>query len=195
MDAVDRWFAEEVLPLEAALTAYLRRVWPNGADIEDLRQEVYVRVYDAARKKRPAATNYFVFAVARNLLADRLRHQRVVTIDLVADLESLNVLSDEVSADRTLSGRQELARLERALAELPPRCREVFWLRKIEGLSQREAAERLEISQSTVEKQIVKAMRLLAASFFGGGSDVNGEVRAGGRQDGSRDDAGSSGRG
>jgi RNA polymerase sigma factor (sigma-70 family) len=194
MDAHDRWFAEQVLPLEAALTNYFRRAWPNAADVEDLRQEVYVRVYEAGREKRPAATNYFVFAVARNLLTDKLRRQRVVTIDLVADLETLHVLSDEVPADRALSGRQELARLQRALTELPPRCREIFCMRKVEGLSQRETAARLGISQSTIEKQVGKAMRFLATSFFGNGSDVDVEDRISGQQDVSHDETGSPGR-
>lgn len=168
MDPHDRWFADQVLPLEGALTRFLRRVWPDAAEIDDLRQDVYVRVYEATRDKKPIATGYYVFAVARNLLTDRLRHRRVVAIDLVADLAALNVLSEEVPADRVLSGRQELARLERALSDLPPRCQEVFRLRKIESLSQREAAERLGIAQSTVEKHVAGAMRLLATSFLAG---------------------------
>jgi RNA polymerase sigma-70 factor (ECF subfamily) len=177
----DQWFAEEVLPLEAALTAYLRRAWSNISDVEDLRQEVYVRVYEAGAQDRPEAVSHYVFRVARNLLIDKLRHQRVVTIDLVADLNELNVISEEVPADRVLSGRQELARLERAMAELPSRCREVFWLRKVEGLSQRATAERLGVTQSTVEKQVSKAMRSLAGSFFGNGTgtpDTAGEEEA-----------------
>ncbi len=167
MRSHDQWFAEEVLPLEGALTAYLRRAAANATDVEDLRQEVYVRVYEAGRQDRPTAASHFVFKVARNLLIDRLRRQRVVTIDLVADLDELDVLSDEVPVDRVLSGREELARLERAMADLPERCRDVFWLRKVEGLSQRETAERLGVSQSTVEKQVIKAMRALAGLFLG----------------------------
>ncbi|WP_182849640.1 RNA polymerase sigma factor [Pelagerythrobacter aerophilus] len=173
MDPHDRWFVEQVLPLEGALSAYLRRVWPDPAEVDDLRQEVYVRVYKGAQRKRPPATNHYVFAVARNLLVDRLRHRRVVHIDLVADLESLNVLSNELPPDRVLSGRQELARLERAMSDLPDRCREAFVLRKIEGHSQREAAQLMGVSQTTIEKHIGKAMRILASSFFG-----NGETQA-----------------
>lgn len=193
MDKHDQWFAEQVLPLEASLTRYLRRAWPNPADVEDLRQEVYVRVYESGRQEKPAPTNYFVFAVARNLLADKLRRQRVVAIDLVADLDALNVLSEEVPADRALSGRQELARLQRALGELPPKCREVFRLRKIEGISQREVADRLGVAQSTVEKQVAKAMRLLASSFLGR-TRADGEGGIGVGQDSSHDETGRAGR-
>jgi len=166
MEDLDRWFAEQVLPLEGALTAYLRRVWPDPAEIGDLRQEVYVRIYDAALTARPAVTRYFVFTVARNLLTDRLRRSRIVRIDLMGDLAKLDIFSDEVPIDRVLSGRQELARLEAALAELPERCRETFILRKVEELSQKETAERMGVSEHTVEKQTAKAMRLLADRFW-----------------------------
>ncbi|MGC4252954.1 MAG: sigma factor [Sphingobium sp.] len=104
MDDIDQWFADQVLPLEGALTAYLRRVWPDPHEVADLRQEVYVRVYESGRVRRPPVTSFFVFTVARNLLTDRLRHARVVTICLVADLATLDIFSDEVPVDRALSG-------------------------------------------------------------------------------------------
>lgn len=166
MDDLDIWFAEQILPHEGALTAYLRRVWPDTAEIADLRQEVYVRVYEAAARGRPPVARYFLFTVARNLLVDRLRHRRVVTIDLMEDLSSLNVLSDEIPADRILSGRQELARLEVALSRLPPRCRETFILRKIEEQPQKEVARIMGVAEATVEKQLIKAMRMLTDLFW-----------------------------
>lgn len=176
----NKWFASQVLPLEGALTRYLRRAWRDQSEIDDLRQEIYVRVYESATARIPLAAGPFVFAVARNLLIDRMRRSQIVSIDLMADLERLNVLSDEIGADRVLSGRQELARLLRAMLDLPPRCREVFRLRKIEGLSQREVAERLAIAEGTVEKQVAKAMRALASGYFGDGADevLGSETRA-----------------
>lgn len=170
MDDLDVWFAEQILPCEGALNAYLRRVWPDLSEIADLRQEVYVRVYQSAGKSRPPVARFFLFTVARNLLIDRLRKSRVVPIDLMEDLDALDVLSNDISADRIVSGRQELARLEAALDDLPVRCRETFVLRKIEELSQREAAEQMGVSEATVEKQMVKAMRILADRFWNAAS-------------------------
>src|SRR3546814_18654068 len=89
------------------------------------------------------------------------------------DLDAANVLSDDISADRIISGRQELARLEAALDDLPARCRETFVLRKIDGLSQRETAEKMGVSEATVEKQMVKAMRILTERFWKAASDRN----------------------
>jgi RNA polymerase sigma-70 factor (ECF subfamily) len=189
-DAHDRWFSEQILPLESALTRYLRRAWPDATEVDDLRQEVYVRVYDATRERRPPVASYFVFSVAKNLLVDRLRRRRVVSIDLVADLARLDVLSDDVPIDRVLSGREELTRLSRAVATLPPRCREVFRMRKIEGLSQRETAARLGIAQGTVEKQVAKAMSLLTTRFLGSADNQDARHEA---QDGPSDEAGSTG--
>ena len=51
--AVNAWFVREVLPMEKVLMQFLRHHWPNEAEIEDLRQEVYVRVYEAAQEKIP----------------------------------------------------------------------------------------------------------------------------------------------
>src|SRR3546814_5809305 len=92
MDELDQWFAEQILPYEGALTAYLRRVWPDPSEIADLRQEVYVRVYQGAGKQRPPVARFFLFTVARNLLIDRLRKSRVVPIDLMRSEEHTSEL-------------------------------------------------------------------------------------------------------
>ena len=92
----------------------------------------------------------------------------MVSIDSVGDMESLNVLVDEVSPERWSSGRQTLKRLAEAFDLLPDRCREVVWLRRVDELSHKEVAVRLGISEKTVEKHIAKGMRLLAQHFYGG---------------------------
>jgi RNA polymerase sigma-70 factor (ECF subfamily) len=164
---LDAWFMSEVLPLEAALTRFIRRNWADAGEVLDLRQEVYARVYDAARRNRPLQTKPFVFTAARNLLIDRARRAQVVKIDTVTDLESLSVPLDEAPADRRLIAREELKRLQDALDRLPPRCREVVSMRKIEGLSQREVARALGITEDTVERQVSNGVRALAEALFG----------------------------
>ena len=81
-------------------------------------------------------------------------------------------LADRVETDRTLSARDELRRAQRGLDQLPPRCREIVWLRKVEGLSTRETAERLGISAETVEKQITHGMRALVDFMLGGSGRI-----------------------
>src|SRR5712671_1908513 len=78
--ALDDWFASEILPHEAALMRYVTRVWKLAADVPDLCQETYVRVYESAAKKRPRAAKSFLFTTAHNLMVDRMRRERVVSI-------------------------------------------------------------------------------------------------------------------
>lgn len=164
---LDDWFVREVLAHEAALLAWLRRAWPQRAEVHDLCQEVYVRVYEAAARALPQQPKAFVFATARHLITDRLRRQRVVSIEAMGDLEALNVLVDELSPERWCGGREVLRRLSDAFDRLPERCRQVVWLRRIEELPQKDVAMRLGISEKTVEKHLAKGMRLLAGHYLG----------------------------
>jgi RNA polymerase sigma factor (sigma-70 family) len=164
---LDAWFIREILVHEAALVQYLRRSWSHSDDLHDLRQEVYVRVYEAAAKNLPQQPKSFLFATARHLMTDRLRRGRVVSIEPAGDFEALNVLVDEVSPEQRLGARQILKHLAAALDRLPERCRQIVWLRRVEELPQKVVAARLGISEKAVEKQIAKGMRLLAEHYHG----------------------------
>ncbi len=177
-DSLDAWFAREILAHEDALVSYLRRSWGNRDDIHDLRQETYVRVYEAAARMRPTTPKSFMFTTARHLMTDRLRRGRVVSIETVGDLDALNVLVDEISPERRLDARQVLKRLADAFDRLPDRCREVVWLRRVEELSQKQVAARLGISEKTVEKHVAKGVRLIAEYFY-----ANEQAHRGGRSD------------
>jgi len=166
-DSLNSWFAREILVHEGALMRYLLRRWFAREEIHDLRQEIYVRVYEAAAKARPAMPKSFMFTTARHLMTDRLRRGRVVSIEAVGDIDALNVMVDEITPDRRLDAHQELKRLADAFDRLPDRCREVVWLRRVEELSQKEVAARMGISEKTVEKQIAKGARLIADYFYG----------------------------
>lgn len=176
-DPLDSWFVREILVHEQALERYLRRCWPHADDWHDLRQDTYVRVYEAAAKALPGAPKSFLFAIARNLMADRIRRTKVVSIFTVGDFDSLNVLVEDVSPERQFSGRQALARLAGAFDRLPDRCRETVWLRRVEGLSQKETAQRMGVGEKTVEKHLAKGMQLMAAWYYGGDASVPERAR------------------
>ncbi len=161
------WFISEVLPLEQALMQYLQHNWRHKADVSDLRQEIYVRVYEAAKKQIPQPARPFVFAIARNLLIDHFRRARIVPIDGVADLESFDIASDAPGPDRSTIARDELRRLQAALDRLPPRCREAVVLRQVEGLSRREIATRMGISEKTVKNHLNDGANLLIDMLHG----------------------------
>ncbi|HZQ39447.1 MAG TPA: RNA polymerase sigma factor [Rhizomicrobium sp.] len=165
---LDRWFAREILPLEPMLNRFLRRKWRDEAEISDLRQEAYIRVYDAARRNRPLLAKPFLFLTVRNLMIDKLRQKSIVSIETMADFGWSNVSDDKPSPEQNTAARQELRLLQGALDELPERCRQIVVLRKVEGLSQREVAGRLGVTEDIVEHQLAKGLRLLARSLSSG---------------------------
>ncbi len=179
MGPVDQWFAAEILPHEAALVRYLRRIWQDQAEVPDLRQEIYVRVYQNAQstpRDLPSSikAKNLLFVTARHLIVDRLRRERIVSIYYTQDLEGLNVLVDEMSPERRVSARQELRKLAEALDRLSDTCRTAIWLRRVEGLSQREIAERMQLSEGALEGYLTRGVRALTRAVFG--SQIETEV-------------------
>lgn len=164
---VQAWFVREVLPLEAALMQFLRRIRPTGTDVSDLCQDVYVRVCEAAMQEIPRATKPFVFMVARNLAIDELRRERVVPIDTASDIELLNIAADTPMPEQSVIAREELRRLQIALNELPLRCREAIVMRKIEDIPRRQIAIRMGIAEKTVARHITEGIFALADALYG----------------------------
>lgn len=167
------WFADHILPLEPKIRSWLRKAgWPRE-DIEDLIQESYARIAAHRGGDIGHPSGYF-FRTVRNVAADHLRHRRVVSIRSVADMSRLDVLDDGLDAEAALSAHEELERLRTAIERLPDKCRAVFVLRKVEGLSQADTARRLGLSQSAIEKHVARGMRLCAAWLTKADSEPSG---------------------
>lgn len=172
---VDDWFVREVLPLEAVLTQFLHHNWRNKSEIPDLRQDIYIKVYQAAQRQIPERTKPFLFATARNHLITRLRDESIVPIEAIADPDTLSIAADTPGPDRSAIARDALRRLQAALDRLPPRCREAVVLRKIEGLSVREIAERMGVAEKTVKNHLTEGVRSLANSLYADPTDFRGQ--------------------
>jgi RNA polymerase sigma factor (sigma-70 family) len=164
-----RWFAREVLPHEPDLRRWLsvRLRGLESCDIDEVVQEAYARMWtaDLDRVLNPRA---YLFVTARHIIGEHLRRSRIVSIELMADLEILNIEDDEVGAHRRLSGQEEIARLHRIIEKLPPKCRQAFQMKKFEELSQREIAVRMGVAESTVEKHLAKALRVISSEMKAG---------------------------
>lgn len=162
MSDVKAWFIREVLPLEAVLMQFLSRSGRSKSDVEDLCQDVYMRVCAAAHDEIPRQAKPLVFTVARNLLIDRVRHEQIVSIEVVENLDVLNVAIDEPAPDRVVIAREELRRLQIALERLPERLRAAVVMQKMDGLSIPEIARRTNSSERTVKRDLADALRALA---------------------------------
>lgn len=156
-----RWLASHVLPHEAGLRMRLARLVRAQVDVDDVVQETYAilaALDDTSQIRQPRA---YLFSVARSVILQQVRRARIVSIEAVAEVERLDIEHDELSPDRHAAAGQELRRVGELLAGLPKRCRQAFLLRKLEGMSQREIAARMGISENTVEKHIGKCLKHL----------------------------------
>ena len=162
------WLARYVLPHEPALRRWLTKTGCGGLDLDDVVQETYAMLAGMASVIHVTAPRAYAFRTARSVVLQHLRRSKVVRIEAVGDALLHEAADEGPTAEAQMSVRQELARIDAVIATLPPKCRECFTLRRIEGLSQRETASRMGISENTVEKHIGRALRALSAFVYGG---------------------------
>ncbi|PRA61631.1 RNA polymerase subunit sigma [Pseudomonas sp. MYb187] len=144
----------------ADILHFLRKRTDNASDAADMTQDVFTQwlgYRDRARVEQPRA---FLFQVARNLLSDHWRRQKVRhTV-----LEESTAADEQAPADTRsdplhhVQHQQRLDQLKQVLAELSPRRREALMLHRFEGLTQAQISERMGISVSMVEKHIAAAL-------------------------------------
>ena len=177
------WVAQHILPHEPALRSWVRRAFP-GQDVDDVIQESYARIAAIDMFDRIEEPRRYLFQTARNVALAALRRARIVRIDAIgsaADLDAMLDGADQPSVERIVHGRWLLARVDRLLARLPERARAVIRLRKLDGLSQREIAARLGVSETIVENDLARGLRALLAEL---GDEDRAELSTGRRRRG-----------
>lgn len=151
-----RWVAAHIIPYENEVRCWVRRhVRTLGpADIDE---EAYARLWLQEFEHITNGRSYF-YRVVRNLLLEQARRARIVPMERLGEIESLRIPSEEPGPERRLMARQEVEQLERIVGTLPEQWRRAFQLQKFAGLSQREIAQEMKISEKTVEKHLAAAL-------------------------------------
>ncbi len=163
------WVARNVLPHEPAIRARLNRLYMKDLDIDDVIQEMYTRILAVPVLESVRYPRQYAIQTAKSVVIDHIRRSRVVSISLSGNLEQLDVADPDVSAEEHLEFQEEIRAVVRALAQLPKRPRETLILRRIEKLSAQETAQRLKISERTVEDHMTRALCMLMDVFGRGG--------------------------
>lgn len=164
-----RWFLQCVLPHEPALRAWLASKRRLGVDVDDIIQETYTAL---AAKESVEDIEYpraYIFRIAHTLVVKHVRRSRIVSIQVKEDLEWGD---DGPSPEQTLIDRDVLKQVTEAISEMPGQARMAFVLRRIHGLSQREIAQRMKLSENTVEKHIGRGLRFLLNRLRDGGNTL-----------------------
>lgn len=159
------WFAENLQPHEAMLRAWLSNRFSSGCDVDDIVQEAFVRVLEARQSTEIVAPKAFLFATARNLALARFRQKQIIGEIPLTENDLFAILDESVDVPEAVQRSQELELLTLAIQSLPTRCRQVLTLRKIYGMSQRDVATQLGISENTVEAQGTIGLRKISDFF------------------------------
>ena len=153
------WLSTRILPYEGEVRAWLARALSNSADVEDILQEAYCRLSSLADSDGIENPRAYFFKTVRHVVIDEIRRAKVVRIETKAEMDDIYLMDDEMTPERVISARRELQRVHELIEGLPPRCREVFKLRKIEGLSQKEIALKMGITENTVENEASRGLK------------------------------------
>lgn len=145
---------------ERGLKRFLNRFLPRQQDVDDVAQETFLRAFAAEADQEVRDPRAFLYKVARNLALNERSRLSTRLTGAIEDFPDPSVLGqkDQVTGEQMLEGREKLAIFADAVARLPDQCRRVFLLRKVQGLSQREVAAQLGISESTVEKHVAAGL-------------------------------------
>jgi RNA polymerase sigma-70 factor (ECF subfamily) len=158
--ALAAWVARELLPNEPIVRAMLRKMRAAPEEIDEVVQDCYCRFAMLESVDHIEQPRAYFKVTARHLLGRRLQRARVVHFDAYNDM-SMFIDEDTPSQERQLTGRSDYALLLKLMSKLPDRCRKAVELRKIEGLSQKQIAQKLGMSEKAVEKQIWLGVRAL----------------------------------
>lgn len=138
------------------LAKWLMSRFRVGGDLEDILQETFLKTWEADQKKAIKSPRSYMFMVARNLVYRNFKHKQKFVAEAVEDL---GLETDDLPQDQALFEKRKFEAFEVALSSLPSRCREVFVLRKLYGMSHKEIAAQLGISAKTVENHITTAIK------------------------------------
>ncbi|MBB3982637.1 RNA polymerase sigma-70 factor (ECF subfamily) [Sphingobium fontiphilum] len=141
----------------------------HGFQIDDVVQESYAKIATLPSVDHIENPRAYFFRTALSVVITEVRRAPVVSVESLTEIERLSIESGDIPPDVQAEQREELRLVSQAIAELPPKCREAFILRKVQGLSQRETARQLGLSESTVEKHVGRGIRHLINIFGRGG--------------------------
>jgi len=167
----DRQFQAVVAPFQALLRRFLIARLGSEADADDVLQETLLKLHNALATDKVENPQAFAFTVARNLSVDFIRWSaRSRTRDSAYGETRTQRSGDDFvdpapDAEAQVESREQVERLLSALDDLTPKVRQAFVLHKIDGLSYAEVAEQMGLSKSTVEKHMMKALRLIAEAL------------------------------
>ncbi len=144
----------------SSLCAFSMQFIRDQSAVEDLVQDFFVTLWmEATDLKICSSLRAYLFSGIRNRCLDFKKHQKVT--EKYRSYLLFTPEGNDNSTDQYFAESELRLSIEKGLKKLPPRCREIFELSRINGLSNQEISEQLGISKRTVELQISNALKCL----------------------------------
>jgi RNA polymerase sigma factor (sigma-70 family) len=158
-ESLAAWVGREILPHEHDLRLWLSRRFMAAVEVEDIVQECYCRLAQLRDIEAIEEPRAYLFTIARRLAVEQRRRASVVRLETLDHEIEMRTWDESPGPDRIAAARQELNRVRAAVATLSDRARSIFIMRKVEGLSQKEIAARLGVSEAVVENDASRSLR------------------------------------
>lgn len=158
-----RWFTEEVHAHDQQLKAWLRGNFPAVRDVDDVVQESYLRIWKAKATQPVQFAKAFLFRIARHLALDLVRRNKISPVESGYDFDVSSVLDTSPNASQALLTEELFNHVVESLVILPARQRDVIVLHKLKGMSHREVARELGLTEATTQKYCSIGMDRCAA--------------------------------
>jgi RNA polymerase sigma-70 factor (ECF subfamily) len=141
-----------------SLVHFLRQRLRVPEDALDVAQETYIRMMQYQDSRQIRSPSSMLFRIAINVANDLGRAEQARGMRNHCSVEDLDIASDEPSAERQITAREDLELLYETIEQLPPKCRQVFLLSRVRRMTYGEIAEHCGISRKMVEKHVSHAL-------------------------------------
>lgn len=174
-DTISAWIGREILPHESSVRNWLSRRWRNIVDPNDVIQEAYCRIASLTSVDHILNPPAYFHRTAQMVATDMMRRAGVINFTSMTENEWSNVIDSDPLVDRAMQADQELERVNGLLSELSDTCRRAIELRRIEGVSQREAAQRLGVSEDVIRNHLVRGVQKVLKTMAAQDAHVSGD--------------------
>lgn len=143
------------------LCAFANKFLNNPEEAQEIVQDVFTKIWEGRNEIDPEdSLKSYLFKIAQNLSINKLRRKKVES-RYTEIYKLVYIEQQEFSVHESLLAMELEENIANSIGKLPPECRKVFELSRIEGLKYKEIADTLHISVKTVEAQMSKALRSL----------------------------------
>jgi len=151
---------ERYLQHSPELRNFIAKHVKNTATVEELVQEVFLKIYKSAKRNSIEKPRAYLFKIARHLLIDHHRKSVTRQRDNMLEFDEAIHTDTHLSEEKRIEARDDLRCLAIAIQQLPPRTRKAFTLSRLYKYSYSEVAKMMDISPRTVEGHVAKGLAI-----------------------------------